>query len=179
MEDEMLDKEKMPEQALSSEEITGETAETASAEEEVKNGSIQKIKQFANENENKAPSSVSLRNILGGDFLNAAFMRRQLPLIILIAVCCFIYISNRYSNQMELIEIDRLKNQLDDARFNALTRSSELTAKSRQSYVEEFLRNSKDSTLQISTHPPFVIYANGEKEQPESSKPSETISPQP
>lgn len=178
MEDEMLNQE-MPDLVTPPEEVTEETADTASEQEEVKTGSIQKIKQFANENENKTPSSISLRNILGGDFLNAAFMRRQLPLIILIAVCCFIYISNRYSNQMELIEIDRLKNQLDDARFNALTRSSELTAKSRQSYVEEFLRNSKDSTLQISTHPPFVIYVNGEKEQPEFFKPSETISPQP
>lgn len=146
------------------EEAEGE--EPVAHEEESEAQSIEKIKQFTEEDEGKSPASSSLRSILGGDFLTAKFVRSQLPLIILIAACFIIYISNRYTNQAELIEIDNLKKELDDARFNALTRSSDLTARSRQSYVEEFLRSNNDSLLQISSNSPFVIRLDGSSELP-------------
>lgn len=146
------------------EEAEGE--EPVAHEEESEAQSIEKIKQFTEEDEGKSPASSSLRSILGGDFLTAKFVRSQLPLIILIAACFIIYISNRYTNQAELIEIDNLKKELDDARFNALTRSSDLTARSRQSYVEEFLRSNHDSLLQISSNSPFVIRLDGSSELP-------------
>lgn len=124
--------------------------------------SIEKLKQFTEEDENKNSSSSSLRSILGGDFLTAKMVRGQLGLIILIAIFFIFYINNRYKNQAELIEIDNLKKELDDARFRALTRSSELTSRSRQSYIEDYLRSNKDSLLQISSSSPFVIKLNGE-----------------
>lgn len=124
--------------------------------------SIEKLKQFTEEDENKNSSSSSLRSILGGDFLTAKMVRGQLGLIILIAIFFIFYINNRYKNQAELIEIDNLKKELDDARFRALTRSSELTSRSRQSYIEDYLRSNKDSLLQISSSSPYVIKLNGE-----------------
>ena len=124
--------------------------------------SIEKLKQFTEEDESKNSSSSSLRSILGGDFLTAKMVRGQLGLIILIAIFFIFYINNRYKNQAELIEIDNLKKELDDARFRALTRSSELTSRSRQSYIEDYLRSNKDSLLQISSSSPFVIKLNGE-----------------
>ena len=102
--------------------------------------SIEKLKQFTEEDESKNSSSSSLRSILGGDFLTAKMVRGQLGLIILIAIFFIFYINNRYKNQAELIEIDNLKKELDDARFRALTRSSELTSRSRQSYIEDYLQ---------------------------------------
>ena len=147
-----------------------ETPEEAPETEGAPDGSIDesldKLKEFTEKDEDM-DSSVSLKSILGGDFLTAQFMRKQLGVIILIAIFFVLYISNRYTNQAELIEIDNLKKELDDARFNALTRNSELTAKSRQSYVEDFLRNSKDSTLEISSNPPYIIHENGESELPD------------
>lgn len=134
-----------------------EVTQTDSAKE-----SIEKLKQFTEEDENKNSSSSSLRSILGGDFLTAKMVRGQLGLIILIAIFFIFYINNRYKNQAELIEIDNLKKELDDARFRALTRSSELTSKSRQSYIEDYLRSSKDSLLQISSSSPYVIKLDGE-----------------
>ncbi len=71
-------------------------------------------------------SSMSLRNILGGDILTTDFLRRQIWLLILIVICSIIYISNRYSCQQEMIEIDRLKKILTDIKYDALPRSSEL-----------------------------------------------------
>lgn len=122
----------------------------------------ERMKQFTEEDENKQSSSNSLRSILGGEFLTAKMVRGQLGLILLISFCFILYINNRYKNQAELIEIDNLKKELDEAKFRALTRSSELTSKTRQSYIEEFLRSSKDSLLQISSNSPYVIKMNGE-----------------
>ncbi len=99
---------------------------------------------------------MSLRNILGGDILTTDFLRRQIWLLILIVICSIIYISNRYSCQQEMIEIDRLKKILTDIKYDALTRSSELTEKSRQSHIEEYV-SKEGSSLQTSKTPPYLI----------------------
>lgn len=99
---------------------------------------------------------MSLKNILGGDILANDFFRRQTRLLILIMIFTIIYISNRYSCQQEMIEIDRLKKELIDIKYDALTRSSELTEKTRQSRIEEYI-SEKESDLKTSTHPPYLI----------------------
>ena len=65
-------------------------------------------------------------------------------------------IHNRYASQQQQIEIDRLKKELIDIKYDALTRSSELMEKSRQSRIEEYISN-KESDLQTSTNPPYLI----------------------
>ena len=67
-----------------------------------------------------------------------------------------LYIDNRYSSQQELIEIDRLKKELDDVKYDALTRSSELMEKSRQSKIEEYI-STQGSELQTATNRPYLI----------------------
>ena len=84
-------------------------------------------------NKQKEASHISLRSILGGEILVHSFLRRQVYLLILIVILTILYIDNRYSSQQELIEIDRLKKELTDIKYDALTISSELTEKSRQS----------------------------------------------
>ena len=44
-------------------------------------------------------------------------------------VLTILYIDNRYECQQEMIEIDRLKKELTDIKYDALTRSSELMEK--------------------------------------------------
>jgi amino acid permease len=100
--------------------------------------------------------SMSLKSILGGDILANDFFRRQTKLMILIMVFVIFYISNRYSCQQQLIEIDRLEKQLTDIKYDALTRSSELMEKSRQSRIEEYISN-QESDLQTATNPPYLI----------------------
>ena len=99
---------------------------------------------------------ASLKSILGGDILATDFFRRQAGLLFLIIVLIIIYINNRYECQMQLIEIDNLKKELIDIKYDALTRSSELMERSRQSRIEEYI-SSKESDLQTSTHPPYLI----------------------
>ena len=112
-----------------------------------------------NKNENKDPKKkkrASLKSILGGDILATDFFRRQTKLLVLIMVFIIFYIHNRYASQQQQIEIDKLKKELIDIKYDALTRSSELMERSRQSRIEEYI-STKESDLQTSTNPPYLI----------------------
>ncbi len=101
-------------------------------------------------------SHITLKSILGGDILAHDFLRRQANLLILIVILTILYIDNRYSSQQELIEIDKLKKDLVDIKYDALTRSSELMEKSRQSRIEEYI-STEESHLQTATNRPYLI----------------------
>ena len=99
----------------------------------------------------------TLRMILGGDILSAQLLRRNVWLIMLIVGFMVIYITNRYSVQKSLLEIDKLNSQLTDAKYRALSTTSELTEECRESHILELLKNSKDSVLKIPNQPPYII----------------------
>ena len=99
---------------------------------------------------------MSIKSILGGDILANDFFKRQTSLLILIMVLTILYINNRYESQQELIEIDRLKKELTDIKYDALTRSSEFMEKSRQSRIEEYI-STGDSPLETATNRPYLI----------------------
>ena len=104
----------------------------------------------------KIGSHITLKSILGGDILAHEFLRRQANLLILIVFLTILYIDNRYSSQQELIEIDRLKKELVDIKYDALTISSELTEKSRQSRIEKYIAD-KGTPLKTAATPPYLI----------------------
>lgn len=107
----------------------------------------------------KIKKRTSWKNIIGGDILATDFFRRQTKLIVLIMILVLFYIHNRYACQQQMIEIDKLKKDLIDIKYDALTRSSELMERSRQSRIEEYIAT-KESDLQTSTNPPYLIKDN-------------------
>lgn len=115
------------------------------------------IEETATEDEAPQSRMFSLRKILGGDILSAAIIRRQVWLILLIVFFMIIYVSNRYSCQQDIIEIDKLHQQLTDTKYKALSSESELTELSRESNVLEMLKDNKDSVLKIASQPPYFI----------------------
>ena len=115
------------------------------------------IAKQAIEEEASGSSSFTLRKILGGDILTAQIVRRQIWLVILIVFFVIIYISNRYNIQNDIIELDKLQKELQDTKYKALSTSSQITEKSRESNVLDMLKNNKDSVLHIATQPPYII----------------------
>ena len=79
----------------------------------------------------------SIIYILAGGFLKDGFVERNIRMIIWVVLLIFFLITNRYTCLQKLKEIDSLQRQLQDVRFEALSISSELTGKSRQSKIEE------------------------------------------
>ncbi|WP_231488121.1 FtsL-like putative cell division protein [Prevotella sp. MA2016] len=118
---------------------------------------IQKIKEKVQEEDTKPTASLNLRTILGGDFLTADMVRRQIWLIVLMVIFTIIYVASRYQCQQDLIAIDKLEKELLHAKYKALSSSSTLTEKCRESHVLEALKQNKDSLLHISDQPPYII----------------------
>lgn len=74
----------------------------------------------------------------------------------LIVVLTIFYIDNRYSSQQEMLEIDKLKKELVSIKYDALTVSSEVAVRSRQSRIEQYIA-SEGTHLEVSTKPPYLI----------------------
>ena len=115
------------------------------------------VKERATEGDSKPNAATNLRSIINGDMLNAKVVRNQIGVFLLITLFVFIYISNRYACQRNLVKINKLTKELTDAKFRALSSTSELTEKSRESRVLDMLRACQDSTLHIASQPPYII----------------------
>lgn len=118
---------------------------------------LQKIKDTAREEDPHPSSQLNLRTILGGDMLTAEIVRSQIWLFTLIVSFTIVYVAFRYQCQQDMLNIDRLENQLKDAKFKALSASSTLTEKCRESHVLDILKQNKDSLLHQADQPPYII----------------------
>ena len=152
-----LEIQKSTEDTVPQEEVTSLKEEAAEMKEQAKK-TIQKIKEKAKEEDPKFSPSLTLRTILGGDFLTAEMVRHQLGIIGLVVIFTIVYVAFRYQCQQDLIAIDKMEQELLDAKYKALSSSSTLTEKCRESHVLEALKNNKDSVLHIAEQPPYIIY---------------------
>lgn len=109
--------------------------------------------------ENMAEEQKKKKNIkawFDGDMLLSPFLQRNLGLALLVFVLVVAYVSNRYAFQREQVQIKALREQLNDVKYEALARSSELMEKSRESNIQRYIKE-QGSELQIPTKAPVVI----------------------
>jgi hypothetical protein len=118
---------------------------------------LKELKSKVSEDEQTPVGAMTLRKILGGDILSASQVRRQIWLILLVVLFTVIYVAFRYQCQQDVIKINQLESKLKDAKYRALSSSSTLTERCRESKVLEALRQNKDSVLHISDQPPYII----------------------
>ena len=159
---EVIDVVEIPQEALDEAEKKQQTANNNAANDtQEPSEELPTLKEIienrAIEGERPMSKNFTLQTVLGGDILTAAILRRQIWLIVLITFFVFLYIANRYRYQQQMIEYDKLKKELQDAKYKALSSSSELTEKSRESNVLEMLKSYNDSTIKIASEPPYII----------------------
>ena len=118
---------------------------------------LKKIKETVAEEDPKPSQQLTLRTILGGDLLTTQMVRSQIWLFVLIIGFTIAYVAFRYQCQQDLLTIDKMEAQLTDAKFKALSSSSELTEKCRESHVLDQLKANSDSTLHQADQPPYII----------------------
>ncbi|MGN1263858.1 MAG: FtsL-like putative cell division protein, partial [Prevotella sp.] len=131
--------------------------EKRKAEEEKRQADIKLLKKKAREDDPKPNSSLTLSKIIGGDILSTEMVRSQVWLFLLIVFFTIIYVAIRYQCQRDFLKIEELKQELLDAKYKALSSSSELTERCRESHVLDILRTNKDSVLHIADQPPFIV----------------------
>ena len=117
---------------------------------------LRQLTQSVSEDDTMPSGTVTLRKIIGGDFLSG-WVRRQVWLLLLIALFITVYVAIRYQCQQDMIDIAQLETELTDAKYKALSSSSDLTERCRESHVLEALSNNKDSLLRVSKQPPYKI----------------------
>lgn len=118
---------------------------------------LEQLTQNVTEADEAPTATLTLRKILGGDILSAQLVRQQVWLCLLIALFLTIYVAFRYQCQQDMIDISQLESDLVDAKYKALSSSSNLTERCRESQVLELLRANKDSMLHTSNKPPYKV----------------------
>ena len=113
-------------------------------------------KKLQRKGNRKASLRVFLNELLDGSFMDKGVMRKNAGLLLLLVVLIIVYISNHYAVIMHLSEIDSLQKELTEAKYEALTRTSDLMRESRQSFVQEMITQ-KGLELENSTIPPYTI----------------------
>ena len=136
--------------------IATETTQQEPAEKE-EMSTLEKIRNTVKEDTPKPTSQISLQKLLGGDLLNGDTVRRQIWLIVLVTFFLLIYIAARYQCQQDIIEIDKLEKELAEAKYKAMSSSSELTERCRESHLLMMLQANNDSLIRPSELPPYKI----------------------
>ena len=148
--------EQIQEEAIQEESSSAKTDVVEQEERDLKE-TLKKIKESASEEDPKPSSQLKLRTILGGDLLTSELVRSQIWLFVLIVAFSIVYVAFRYQCQQDMLTIDKMEQQLKDAKFRALSSSSRLTEKCRESHVLEILKQNKDSLLHQADQPPYII----------------------
>ena len=126
-------------------------------EEERLKETLQIIKETASEEDPKPSQQLTLRSILGGDLLTTQGVRSQIWLFVMIVAFTIVYVAFRYQCQQDMIAIDKLEKTLTGAKYKALSSSSTLTEKCRESHVLDILKQNQDSLLHQADQPPYII----------------------
>ena len=142
-EQQSLDVISQPEEALVQEKPVQEGKPQTEVSESAR--ALQRIKESASEDDDAPVGSLSLKQIVGGDYL-FALVRHHIVLILFIVFFLVFYIGVRY-----------LEKELVDAKYKALSSSSNLTELCRQSNVLKVLRENQDTLLHLSDQPPYII----------------------
>ncbi|MBW6490194.1 MAG: hypothetical protein K0B15_03255 [Lentimicrobium sp.] len=101
----------------------------------------------------------SLHSIVDGSFLTRDNLIKQVPFILFITFLGVFYIANSYNAEKTLIEISRIKKELEELRFEYITTKSNLMFHSKQSEVANKLKN---TGVRESVVPPVKIYLTQE-----------------
>ena len=132
--------------------------ETVGSREQVEKPAmaLKRIKESTSEDDEAPVGSLTLKQILGGDYL-FAMVRHHVILILFVVFFFVFYIGVRYQCEQDVLEINQLEKDLVDAKYRALSSSSNLTELCRQSNVLRVLHENQDTLLHLSDQPPYII----------------------
>lgn len=92
------------------------------------------------ERKQKNSGKIPLKNIVDGSILTHDMFLNQLPYILFLTVLAVIYIGNRYHAEKILRETINVTSELKELRAEAITTTSKLMFKSKQSEVARLVK---------------------------------------
>lgn len=125
-------------------------------EEESSSSALRLMRESASEDDVAPVGTLTLKQIVGGDYL-FTLVRHHIWLIMLIVLITTVYVGVRYQCEQDVLEIDQLEKDLINAKYKAMSSSSNLTELCRQSNVLKVLHENADTLLKFSDQPPYII----------------------
>ncbi len=129
--------------------------------DKVNKGWMARLLNFVAGHENEDIDGRITRDILKS--MDGKWIRKQLRIVAVIFLFAMASITCGYMTQTLQVKRNDLKKEVEDYRYRALTRSSELTRETRQSLIEEKLKANGDSTLTATPDSPFFIERDTKK----------------
>jgi hypothetical protein len=104
----------------------------------------------------------SFVHVFGGNILRENFVLRNLTFIIAIVILMIVFTGYRYDVLQKIVDINRLNVELQDAKYESLAISSELTRAGRQEVIERRVRDA-GLDLQVTQEPVYQIQRRGRR----------------
>ncbi len=104
----------------------------------------------------------TLRNILGGAYLESEQSFHKIPFLLFVALLAMMYITNSYMIENKMRNINKLQNEVNEYRYEYITLKTDLMTLSRQSNLSKKLEamGIKENMEPVKT---ITIYTNKEK----------------
>jgi len=78
--------------------------------------------------------------VITGEIFSEDFILKNFKLIFLITALTLVFITNRFACNKKMTSIEKLRTELKDIRYENLMLQTEVTTRSRQSQIEQKLR---------------------------------------
>ena len=102
---------------------------------------------------NRASKAIS--RFLGGEYLSQKTVMNNLYFLVYVAILAMLYIGNTYYAEKTFKDIEKIKNELKEYRFQYITAKSALMFHSQQS---EIAKRATLYGLKVTTLPPYKIF---------------------
>jgi protein-disulfide isomerase len=99
---------------------------------------------------------TSIRDILNGSLLTRGIILKNIGFIIWLTFLGIVYIGNSYHAERVARSINRLQREVKDLRAESITTAADLMYASRQSVVQQMVKNNR-LELKESVEPPYKI----------------------
>ena len=99
--------------------------------------------------------SMSVSQFLGGEYLSQKAVMGNLYFLVYLAILAMLYIGNTYYAEKTFKDIEKIKNELKEYRFQYVTAKSSLMFHSQQS---EIAKQACLYGLKVTTLPPYKIF---------------------
>ena len=99
---------------------------------------------------------TSIRDVLNGSLLTSGIILRNIGFIVWLTFLGIVYIGNSYHAEKTARNINQLQREVKDLRAESITTAAELMYVSRQSVVQQMVKNSK-LEVKESVEPPYKI----------------------
>jgi hypothetical protein len=100
-------------------------------------------------------ASISVSNLLGGEYLSQKTVMSNLYFLVYLAILAMLYIGNTYYAEKTFKDIEKIKNELKEYRFQYITAKSTLMFHSQQS---EIAKRALPFGLKVTMLPPYKIF---------------------